>query len=55
MLAERFHANVIIVFRFTYYDVRMKNRDRVATNMPDNLISITDIFVDFKDGVMLTA
>jgi hypothetical protein len=22
--------------------------------MPDNLTSMTDIFVDFKDGVMLT-
>lgn len=33
----------------------MKYIDRVFIYMPDNLISITDIFVDFKDGVMLTA
>ena len=33
----------------------MKYRDRVFKYMPDNLISITDIFVEFKDGVMWTA
>jgi hypothetical protein len=33
----------------------MKYRDRVFIYMPDSLISITDIFVDFKDDVMLTA
>jgi len=33
----------------------MKYRNRVFIYMPDNLISITVIFVDFKDGVMLTA
>ena len=33
----------------------MKYRDRVFMDMPDNLTSITDIFVAFKDGVILTA
>jgi hypothetical protein len=32
----------------------MKYSDRVFMYMPDNLTSITDIFVDFKDGVILT-
>jgi hypothetical protein len=33
----------------------MKNRDRVFMYMPDKLTSMTDIFVDFKDSVMLNA
>ena len=53
---ERFHANSFVVFRFTfYYDVRMNYRDCVVMSMPDNLTSMTHIFVDFKDGTILIA
>lgn len=32
----------------------MKYRDRVFMCMSNNLTSVTEIFVDFKDGVILT-
>jgi hypothetical protein len=53
---ERFHANSFVVFRFTfYYDVGMKYRNCAVMNMPDNLTSMTDIFVEFEDGTILIA